>query len=112
MEGFIKNIEHGKNISFDDLVSPSPGQIDSLTLAQKKGASMTLLSFGAGEGVGPHAATGDALIYIHKGIAEVTIGDDTMEATEGQIVVMPAAIQHKVTAKKDMSMLLVVIKER
>jgi quercetin dioxygenase-like cupin family protein len=34
-----------------------------------------------------------------------------MEATKGQIVVMPANIQHQVTAKEDMKMLLVVVKE-
>ena len=112
MSEFIKNIEKAKGISFDDLVSPAPGQIDSLTLAQKKGASITLLSFGKGEGVGPHAATGDALVYIHKGVATVKIGEDVLEATEGQFVVMPNGIRHQVTAKEDMSMMLVVIKEK
>lgn len=112
MSEFIKNIEIGKSINVDDLVFPSDGQIDSLTLAQKKGASMTFLSFGKGEGVGPHAASGDALIYIHKGVAIVKIADDIMEAKEGQVVVMPAEISHQVTAKEDMTMLLVVIKEK
>lgn len=112
MSEFIKNIEIGKSISVDDLVYPSTGQIDSLTLAQKKGASMTFLSFGEGEGVGPHAATGDALIYIHKGVATVKIADEVMEAKTGQVVVMPANISHQVTAKEDMTMLLVVIKEK
>lgn len=112
MSEFIKNIEIGKSINVDDLVKPSEGQIDSLSLAQKKGASMTFLSFGKGEGVGPHAAKGDALIYIHKGIATVNIDGKIMEATEGQVVVMPANISHQVTAKEDMTMLLVVIKEK
>lgn len=112
MSGFIKNIQEAKSINFDDLVAPLPGQIDSLTLAQKKGASMTLLSFGAGEGVGPHIATGDALIYIHKGVATITIGDTVMEAKAGQMVVMPDGISHQVTAKEDMSMMLVLIKEK
>jgi len=111
MDEYIKNIEKGKSISFDDLVSPSEGQIDSLTLAAKKGASITLLSFGKGEGVGPHVATGDAMIYIHKGVAVVKIGGDETEAVEGQMVVMPSGISHQVTAKEDMSMLLVVIRE-
>jgi len=111
MSELIKNIEKSKSISFDDLVHPSPGQIDSLTLAHKKGAGVTLLSFGKGEGVGPHVAHGDALIYIHKGVAEVIIGEETIEASIGQFVVMPEGISHQVTAKEDMSMLLVLIKE-
>ncbi|SCJ31712.1 Uncharacterized conserved protein%2C contains double-stranded beta-helix domain [uncultured Clostridium sp.] len=72
---------------------------------------ITVLAFGKGEGVGPHAAKGDALIYINEGVATVKIGEDTIEATKGQFVVMPANIQHQVTAKEDMKMLLVVVKE-
>ncbi len=107
----IKNIEKSKSIDFDSLVLPASGQIETLTLAQKKGVGVTALAFGKGEGVGPHAAKGDALIYIHKGVATVKIDDEVMEATEGQVVVMPANIPHQVTAKEDMAMLLVVVKE-
>lgn len=111
MQELIKNIEKSKAIDFDSLVSCQEGQIETLTIAQKQGVGVTLLAFGKGEGVGPHAAKGDALIYIHQGVATVKIGEETMEATEGQFVVMPANIQHQVTAKEDMKMLLVVVKE-
>lgn len=111
MEELIKNIEIGKSIDFDSLVSCKEGQIETVTLAQKKGVGVTLLAFGKGEGVGPHAAKGDALIYIHEGVANVKIGDEAMEATKGQFVLMPANIQHQVTAKEDMKMLLILVKE-
>lgn len=111
MEELIKNIERGKSIDFDSLVSCKEGQIETVTLAQKKGVGVTLLAFGKGEGVGPHAAKGDALIYIHEGVARVKIGDETMEATKGQFVLMPANIQHQVTAIEDMKMLLILVKE-
>lgn len=107
----IKNIEKGVSIDFSKLVSPIDGQIETVTLAQKKGVGVTALAFGKGEGVGPHSAKGDALIYIHEGVATVRIGEETMEATKGQVVVMPANIPHQVTAKENMSMLLVVVKE-
>lgn len=110
MQELIKNIQKGKNIDFDSLVSCNEGQIETVTLAQKKGVGITVLAFGKGEGVGPHSAKGDALIYIHEGVATVKIGDDIMEATKGQFVVMPANIPHQVTAKEDMKMLLVVVK--
>lgn len=108
---FIKNIEQAKNINFDDLVAPKEGQIDSLTLVQKKGVGVTMFAFGKGEGVGPHTAPGDALLYIHSGVAEVKIDGKPLEATKGQVVVMPAGIPHQVTAKEDMSMLLILVKE-
>ena len=111
MKELIKNIVKSEAIDFNSLVMPKGGQIETVTLAQQKGVGVTAMAFGKGEGVGPHAAKGDALIYINEGIATVTIGDKTMEACKGQMVVMPADIQHQVTAKEDMSMLLVVVKK-
>lgn len=111
MNELIKNIEKSKAIDFDSLVSCIDGQIETVTMAQKKGVGLTALAFGKGEGVGPHAAKGDAMIYIHYGVATVRIGDDVMEAKQGQLVVMPANITHQVTAKEDMKMLLIVVKE-
>jgi len=111
MQELIKNIGKAEVIDFDNIVSCNEGQIETVTMAQKKGVGLTALAFGKGEGVGPHAAKGDALIYIHQGVAVVKIGDSVMEASRGQIVVMPANIPHQVTAKEDMKMLLVVVKE-
>ncbi|WP_070000631.1 cupin domain-containing protein [Cellulosilyticum sp. I15G10I2] len=111
MQELIKNIQKAVNVDFDSLVSAKDGQIETVTLAQKKGVGVTALAFGKGEGVGPHSAKGDALIYIHEGIATVKIGENTIEAYKGQVVVMPANIPHQVTAKENMSMLLVVVKE-
>lgn len=111
MQELIKNVVKGKSIDFDSLVSCGEGQIETVTMAQKNGVGITALAFGKGEGVGPHAAKGDALIYIHQGTAAVKIGDNTIEAVKGQIVVMPANVPHQVTAKEDMKMLLVVVKE-
>ena len=111
MNELIKNIEKSKPVDFESLVVAKEGQIESVTLAQKKGVGITAFAFGKGEGVGPHAAKGDALIYITDGVATVKIGDENMEAVKGQMVVMPANIPHQVTAKENMSMLLVVVKE-
>lgn len=111
MQELIKNVEKAKSIDLDSLVSCKEGQIETVTLAQKKGVGLTALAFGKGEGVGPHAAKGDALIYIHHGTATVKIGDEVLEAVKGQFVVMPANIPHQVTAKEDMKMLLIVVKE-
>jgi quercetin dioxygenase-like cupin family protein len=107
----IKNIAKAQAIDFDEMVNCRPGQIESKTLAQQLGVGITLLAFGKGEGVGPHVANGDALIYIHEGVAGVTIGDDNLEAVKGQLVLMPAGISHQVTAKEDMKMLLMVVRK-
>jgi len=93
------------------MVSCKPGQIESKTLAQEKGVGITLLAFGKGEGVGPHTANGDALLYIHQGVARVSIGEETQEAVKGQLVLMPAGISHQVKAQEDMKMLLMVVRK-
>lgn len=112
MKELIKNIEKSKAVNFDSLVSCVDGQIETVTMAQQKGVGLTVLAFGKGEGVGPHIAKGDAMIYIHEGVAGVTIGEDEeFEAHKGDIVVMPANVQHQVKAKENMKMLLVVVKE-
>lgn len=111
MKELTKNIAKSEAVDFNSLVMPRDGQIETVTMAQHKGVGVTAMAFGKGEGVGPHAARGDALIYINEGVARVMIGDKTMEASQGQMVLMPANIQHQVTAKEDMSMLLIVIKK-
>ena len=107
----IKNIAIGEAIDFGSLVSVRDGQIETKTLAQKKGVGLTALAFGKGEGVGPHTANGDAFVYMHEGVAEVTIGDEVTELKAGQVAVMPAGVPHKVIGKEDMKMILVVVRE-
>lgn len=111
MEELIKNIAKAEAVDFDSLVSCVDGQIETVTMAQKSGVGLTALAFGKGEGVGPHTAKGDAMIYIHEGIADVKVGDKEIEAHKGQLVVMPANIPHQVTARENMKMLLIVVKE-
>lgn len=111
MEELIKNIAKAEAVDFDSLVNCVDGQIETVTMAQKSGVGLTALAFGKGEGVGPHTAKGDAMIYIHEGIADVKVGDKEIEAHKGQLVVMPANIPHQVTARENMKMLLIVVKE-
>lgn len=46
MNELIKNIEKAKAVNFRDLVVPEEGQIQSVTLTQKKGVGITVFSFG------------------------------------------------------------------
>lgn len=111
MQKLIKNIEHILPIAFDSIVSTIDGQIETVTLAQMPEVGITLFGFGKGEGVGPHAAKGDALVFVQEGVASINIGGKEMEVNTGEMVIMPANIQHQVTAKENMKMLLIVVKE-
>lgn len=107
---FIKNIEFSKALFAADLVDYQPGKVISLTLVQNERVSMTLFAFAKDEGVSTHSAPGDAMVYILDGEAEITIGDQVVTATQGQVVIMPSNIPHGLEAKQNFKMLLVLVK--
>ncbi|WP_425060065.1 hypothetical protein SCACP_07130 [Sporomusa carbonis] len=106
---FIKNIEFSKALDMAGLVDYQPGKVVSLTLSQNKTVSITLFAFAQGEAISPHSAPGDAMVYILDGRAEITIGNEKITATTGQVVVMPANIPHGLDAVDNFKMLLVLI---
>lgn len=107
---FIKNIQFSKALNLADLVEYKEGQVVSQTFVQNPHVSMTLFAFSAGEGISTHSAPGDAMVYILDGEAEITIGDETVTASTGQVVIMPANIPHGLEARKNFKMLLILVK--
>lgn len=106
---FIKNIEFSKALEMVTLVDYQPGKVVSLTLSQNQALSMTLFAFAKGEAISSHSAPGDAMVYILDGKADITIGNEKVTATTGQVVVMPAEIPHGLDAVEDFKMLLVLV---
>ncbi|MDF2876112.1 MAG: Cupin domain protein [Sporomusa sp.] len=106
---FIKNIEFSKAHDLVNLVDYQPGKVVSLTLSQNKTLSMTLFAFAQGEAISTHSAPGDAMVHILDGRADITIGDEKITATAGQVVVMPADIPHGLDAVENFKMLLVLV---
>lgn len=106
----IKNIEFSKALKLSELVEYQAGKVISVTFAQNEAVSITLFAFSKGEGISTHAASGDAMVYILDGNAEITIGNDVVHAETGQVVVMPANIPHGLSAKENFKMLLVVVR--
>ena len=109
MSQMIKNIEFEKPLFMEALVSYQPGQVVSRTLAQNKHMNMTLFAFDTGEEISSHASSGDAMVYILDGEAEITIGDAVYKAVKGETIVMPANVPHALLAKQQFKMLLVVV---
>ncbi|NLW24257.1 MAG: cupin domain-containing protein [Clostridia bacterium] len=106
----IKNIQFSKALNLADLVDYKEGQVVSLTFAQNPHVSITLFSLAAGEGISPHTSPNDAMVYMVDGEAEITIGEETITATAGQVVVMPKNIPHGLEAVKNFKMLLIQVK--
>lgn len=105
----IKNIEFSEVINLAGMVDYQPGKVISATFAQNDAVSITLFAFAKGEGISTHASTGDAMVHILEGQAEITVGDQKMKAGAGEMVVMPANVPHGLTAAENFKMLLVVV---
>lgn len=110
MEELIKNIEKSKMFRFDELVDYEDGQVSSLTLAQKPGVGITVMSFSKNESISTHSAPGDALVYVLDGQGEFTIDGVPHILCAGESIVMPYSIPHSVRAVTNFKMLLIVVK--
>ncbi len=108
----IKNIEFSIPLKLADLIEYQPGQIVSMTIAQIPTANITLFSLDKGEGISTHTTSGDAMVQVLDGEAEITIGDKVIVVKEGETVIMPSDIPHGLEAKKRFKLLLTVIKNK
>ena len=109
MNTLVKNLPLSEAVNLAGLVNIEPGKIISRTFVQRPEVTVSLFSFGAGEGVSTHSAPGDAIVQILEGEAKITIGGNPLIAKTGDIVVMPANILHAVDAEQDFKMLLTVV---
>lgn len=105
----MKNIQPETVLNLNELVEYQPGQVVSRTLAQNKAVSVTLFSFDKGEEISSHKSTGDALVCILDGAADITVGENKHRLTKGQSIVMLAGIPHALEAPEPFKMLLTVV---
>jgi mannose-6-phosphate isomerase-like protein (cupin superfamily) len=56
--------------------------------------SLLRVEINAGQGAPPHTHTYDELFVIHEGRGRYTVGDETVEAGAGDVVVVPAGLPH------------------
>ncbi|KLU66508.1 cupin domain protein [Desulfosporosinus acididurans] len=106
---FIKNIDFSKALSMETLVQYTEGQVVSRTLTQGKSLSITLFAFAEGEEISAHSSSGDALVYLLDGEAEITIGEEKFSLKKGETIVMPAGVPHALLAVKKFKMILTVV---
>lgn len=100
----------GKALTMSELVAYAEGSVVSKTLIDKKVGTVTLFSFGAGQGLSEHTAPYDAFVQVVDGEAEVVINGEAQRVSAGQLIIMPANIPHELRAVKPFKMLLVMIR--
>jgi quercetin dioxygenase-like cupin family protein len=100
----------GTALTLSELVSYQDGSVVSKTLIDKKIGTLTMFSFGAGQGLSEHTAPFDAVVQVVDGEAEVVINGKPQTVTAGQMIIMPANIPHELKAVKPFKMLLTMIR--
>lgn len=108
-EKMIKNFPVEEVVSLSAQVSVAAGQVVSKTLAQNKALSVTLFAFSAGEEIGAHDSSGDALVTVLEGRGRFVIEDRSYVVGAGESLIMPAKKMHSVHADEDFKMLLLVV---
>ena len=81
----------------------------SKPLLDKKGGSITLFAFDAGQKLSEHTAPYEAYLEIVEGVAEITVGGVTERIPAGQCVIIPGNVSHAVSAPERFKMILTMI---
>jgi len=103
-------IPAAKPLELKELVAYAPGAIVSKTIAENRAGTVTLFAFDEGESLSEHSAPFDALVQILDGEAQLVIGGETVRASAGNVVLMPADVPHSVSAPGRFKMLLIMLK--
>lgn len=107
---FIEKLEPKRVFDLRQEVPIGEDQISSQTLVQRDDLGITLFALDKDEEIQAHSSTGDALVQILTGTAEITIDNEKYTVQAGQSIVMPANVQHALYAVDAFQMLLTVVK--
>lgn len=102
-----------KYVFVDDLrehVAVPDRGILSTTLQMDERSKIIQFVFAPGQELSAHTAPFPAILYIVKGEADLTLGDDAKQAAEGTLVHMSAQLPHSVKARTETVMLLIMLK--
>jgi quercetin dioxygenase-like cupin family protein len=97
--------------SLDAEVQIPENGILSRTLYNDDHVKVVIFGFATGQELSAHTAPMAASIYIVRGEAQLTLGEDVSEVKEGCWVHMPPQMQHGILARTPVVMLLQMYKQ-
>jgi quercetin dioxygenase-like cupin family protein len=103
-------IPDSEALELAELVEYSDDSIVSRTLAEREGGTITAFAFDEGQALSEHTTPYDAFVQVLDGEAELIIGGQEVEVSEGELAVMPADVPHAVRAPEKFKMLLVMLR--
>ena len=110
-QDFSGGLPPSEPVELSELIAYQAGSVVSRTLVKKNGGTLTLFAFDADQELSEHSAPFDAILQILDGEAELVIGGETVKASVGKTVLMPANVPHAVRAPSRFKMLLAMIRE-
>ena len=90
-------------------IQVNPDAIVSKTLRKSPGLNLTLFAFDQGQGLSGHSSPMDAYVQILSGKMDITIGSEKFTLGAGQIILMPAQVDHALDALDASRMLLTMV---
>jgi len=99
----------GKVTNLKSLTEYQKGSVVSRMIINKTPGTVTVFAFEAGEGLSEHSAPYDALVIALEGKAIIPINGVEHIVSEGEMLIMPAHINHAVHPITRFKMLLVLI---
>lgn len=94
----------------DEIQPPTDGTL-SRTIHQDERLKAVMFGFSAGQELSEHTSSTPAVMHFLSGEAEVGLGRDTVTATGGTWIHMPALLPHSIRAKTPVTMLLLLLKQ-
>lgn len=98
--------------SINSLQDAPEKAILSRTIHNDDNLKIVLFGFAEGEELSEHTASMPAVMHFLEGSADVTLGSDNIQATDGTWVHMAPGLKHSIKAKTPVKMLLSLIKVR
>jgi len=99
--GFIQHLTHDIGYNDDAIVSK--------TLRKSAGMNLTLFAFDTGQALSGHSTPMDAYVQILEGVMNITIADKTQLLNQGEMILMPAGINHALEAMSPTKLLLTMV---
>ncbi len=94
----------------DEIQVPADG-ILSRTMYQDEHLKIVAFGFAVGQELSAHTAPMHAVLNFVRGHAELTLGEDKLEAQAGTVVHMDPQLTHGIVAKEPTVMLLYMLKQ-
>lgn len=103
-------IVNGKPFIFSQSIEYQVDGIVSKRIIQQEKGNITLFAFDEGQKLSEHTAPFDAVVQVLEGNAEIVIGGNAFQLSQGEAIIMPANISHAVNANQRFKMLLTMIR--